>query len=119
MRVRAGFEEAMAKFAADDKAISVEIQGFEARIKEAEALMKAREKEKLGTKATLAALEIELNSSTQQVLTICLLNRISVFIITDSTSLKTVTLSSLLMLMPRPKAGYRLLLPAPLPPSSL
>jgi hypothetical protein len=58
----------MEKFAADEKAISVEIQGFEVRIKEAEALMKSREKEKLGTKASLAALEIELNSSTQQVI---------------------------------------------------
>lgn len=68
MRARAGFAAEMEKFAADEKAISVEIQGFEVRIKEAEALMKSREKEKLGTKASLAALEIELNSSTQQVI---------------------------------------------------
>ncbi len=65
--MRAGFEAQLEKFAAEDKAISVEIQGFEVRIKEAEAKVKDREKEKLGTKATLAALEIELQSSVQQV----------------------------------------------------
>lgn len=37
------------------------------RIKEAEVKLKEREKDKLGTKASLAALEIELQSSMQQV----------------------------------------------------
>ncbi len=67
-RVQAGFEAQLEKFAAEDKAISVEIQGFEIRIKEAELKLKEKEKDKLGTKATLAALEIELQSSMQQVL---------------------------------------------------
>ncbi len=66
-RVKAGLEAQLEKFAAEDKAISVEIQGFEARIKEAEAKLKDREKEKLGSKATLAAMEIELQSTAQQV----------------------------------------------------
>jgi hypothetical protein len=47
--------------------MTVEIQVFEARLKEAEARMKDREKEKLCAKATFAAMEIELQSSTQQV----------------------------------------------------
>lgn len=68
-RVRAGFEAQMEKLASEDKAICVEIQGYEARLKEAEAKLKDREKEKLGTKATLAALEIELQSSVHQVRT--------------------------------------------------
>jgi hypothetical protein len=66
-RVQAGFEAQLDKFAAEEKAVSVEIQGFEIRIKEAEVKLKEREKDKLGTKATLAALEIELQSSLQQV----------------------------------------------------
>ena len=67
--MQAGFEAQLDKFAAEDKTISVEIQGFEVRIKEAELKLKEKEKDKLGTKATLAALEIELQSSMQQVLT--------------------------------------------------
>ena len=65
-RTRAGLEQQLEKCEADDKAMAAEIHGFELRIKEAEARVKDKEKEKLGTKATLAALEIELQSSAQQ-----------------------------------------------------
>ena len=65
--MRTGFEAQLDKIAAEEKIISVEIQGFEMRIKEAEVKLKEREKDKLGTKASLAALEIELQSSMQQV----------------------------------------------------
>jgi chromosome segregation ATPase len=65
-RARAAFETQLLNFSAQEQTITAEIQGFEARIKEAEARLKEKEKEKLSTKATLAALEIELQSNNQQ-----------------------------------------------------
>ena len=100
--MRAGFEAQLDKIAAEEKTISVEIQGFEMRIKEAEVKLKEREKDKLGTKASLAALEIELQSSMQQV------GPFSFHFKTLHLQYsQPLTRCSLQMLIQRPKVGYR------------